>query len=237
MAAVNRMPPIVLIPGAMSTALSWRYQIDILQRNRQIVVPDQHYSLTSINDMARDIAPRLPHRFDLVGWSMGGYIAFELYPLIRDRVRKLILVSTSAQPETKEAHARREKTLQSIEAEGLHAVLSRLFDCDLFDASKIDPHFKKSIVSDAARMGETTLRNQSKAMTSRNDSRASLRAISCEVLVIAGSHDPITPIERSEEIVSLLPRPTLHIVHESGHCSPWEKSEEVNAALQDFLGC
>lgn len=33
----------------------------------------------TIEAMAHDIALRLPPAFDLVGWSMGGYIAFELY--------------------------------------------------------------------------------------------------------------------------------------------------------------
>jgi pimeloyl-ACP methyl ester carboxylesterase len=233
--ASNGPPPIVLIPGAMSSALSWRYQIDAFKRDRQVIVPDQHYSLTSINLMARDIARRLPRRFDLVGWSMGGYVVFELYPLIHHRVRNLILISTNARPESKEAVARREALLSSIDVEGVNAVYAREFDYDLFNASRIDSAFKAAIVEDTVRFGKETLRNQFKAMMSRNDSRLSLKTIKCPALIIAGSNDPVIPAQCSEEIASLVPCATLYLVHECGHCPPWEKTEEVNALMQEFL--
>src|SRR6185312_4811229 len=65
-------PPLVLIPGAMATAVAWRYQISAFRSTREVIVPDQHFALETIQAMAQDIAPRLPPFFDLVGWSMGG---------------------------------------------------------------------------------------------------------------------------------------------------------------------
>jgi pimeloyl-ACP methyl ester carboxylesterase len=85
------------------------------------------------------------------------------------------------------------------------------------------------------RLGEQTLRNQIKAITSRIDARPSLREITSEALVIGGKHDTVTPIECSEEIASLLPHATLHIVNDAGHCAPWERPQEVNRVMHDFL--
>jgi pimeloyl-ACP methyl ester carboxylesterase len=235
MHSANLKTPLVLIPGHTATALSWRYQTEAFQRDRQIVIPEQHYALDSIKDMAQDIAPRLPLRFDLVGWSMGGYIAFELYPLVRENVRKVVLICTSARPESDTALARRAELLKSIEAEDLVGVYMRQFDCNLVDPSRMDTAFKRELVAESVRLGELALRNQIQAIVSRNDSRPSLRNMTCEVMIIAARQDAVTPLECSEEIASALPRGTLHVLDDAGHCCPWEKPAEVNCLLRDFL--
>ena len=219
----------------MATAVAWRFQIDAFTSDRTVVVPDQHYSLTSIKEMARLIAARLPARFDLVGWSMGGYIAFELYPLVRERIRKLVLICTTARPESKEDLRRRAEQLQSVETEGLRKVYARQVSCNLVDPSLVDSAFKEDVVAETVRLGERTLRNQMRAITARSDSRPSLRETTCDTLVIGGIHDTITPVECSEEIASLLPHATLHTVNWAGHCAPWERPREVNTVMRNFL--
>lgn len=236
MSAVERNPPLVLIPGHAATALSWRYQVESLGKDREIIIPDQHYLLSSIQDMARDIAARLPLQFDLAGWSMGGYIVFELHPLVRQRVRKLVFVSTMAGPETTEAGMRRADLLRSVETEGMSTVLLRHFDDNLAHPSRVDRAFKEAIVAESVRLGDTMLRNQIKAIGARRDSRPSLKDITCEVLIIAGREDAITPPECSEEMAALLPQSRLHILDEVGHCSPWEKPQDVNRLMREFLG-
>jgi pimeloyl-ACP methyl ester carboxylesterase len=227
--------PLVLISGAMSTRLAWRNQVEAFGNDHQIVIPDHHYSLTSIQDMARDIAPRLPDYFDLIGWSMGGYIVFELYPLVRERVRKVVLISTSARPEDNDAANRRIKLLKRIEAEGIYSAFAHQIDCNLVDRSLVDAFFRQDLVAEAAGLGKQTLDNQSLAMMSRNDARLSLGHMTCEVLVIAGRYDTVTPLDCSEEIASLLPRAELYIVDNAAHCAPWEKPTEVNNAIRRFL--
>jgi pimeloyl-ACP methyl ester carboxylesterase len=233
--AGERQLPLVLIPGHRGTALSWRYQVEALSSNREIIVPDKHYALTSIEDMAQDIATRLPLRFDLVGWSMGGYIAFELYPLVADRLRKLVLINTSARPESLEARARRAEFLRSMEAKGLGAVCADQFEELMVDPNVVDPEFKKRIVADSVELGESTIRSQVEALMSRNDRRPFLKDIHVPVLVIAGHEDPVTPPECSIEIARAIPNATLHILEQVGHCSPWEQSERVNELMRSFL--
>jgi pimeloyl-ACP methyl ester carboxylesterase len=236
MDTMNRQRPIVLIPGAMSTALSWRYQIDAFAKDREIFIPDQHYSLTSIKDMARDIVRRIPPTFDLVGWSMGGYVAFELYPLVLERVGKLVLINTTARPESEASLQRRAELLKSIEVEDLRTVCRRQLAHDVVNPSRLDANFKEAIITETVTLGKQTFRNQLHAMISRSDARLCLSKVTCEVLIIAGRRDAITPPECSEEMASLLPRAALRIFDEVGHCSPWEIPVEVNSLIRDFLG-
>jgi pimeloyl-ACP methyl ester carboxylesterase len=226
---------LVLIPGFMGTASAWRFQIDAFGGSRPIAIPDEHYSFTSIRDMACHMVERLPPRFDLVGWSMGGYIAIELYPLVRERVRKLALIATSARPESAKALAGRAELLKSVESTGLRAAFMSLINSNLNDPARVATAFIDGILADTANLGEETLRNQLAALISRRDTRPSLGKVECEALIVVGQHDAVTPPECSRELASLLPRASLEIVEEAGHFAPWEKPQAVNGLLQAFL--
>jgi pimeloyl-ACP methyl ester carboxylesterase len=220
----------------MGTALDWRFQVEAFAQEREIIVPDHHYGLTSIRDMAVNITSQLPARFDLVGWSMGGYIVFELFPLVRERVRKVALVHTSAQPETPAARARRQALVKKIDAEGLAPVLRQEISRNMADPSGLEESFKAALVAERLRLGRQVLRNQIVALTTRADARPLLGQICCQCLIVAGDRDPIAPVDRSIEIASLVPNNTLHIFNDVGHCSPWEKTREFNAKLREFFG-
>jgi pimeloyl-ACP methyl ester carboxylesterase len=219
----------------MGTAASWRYQLDAFAEDRLATVPDQHYSLTSIKEMAENIAPRLPRLFDLVGWSMGGYIVFELYPLVRDRVRSLILISTTARGESPDARARRADLAKRLAMKDLWAILREQIDYGIFEPSQVDESFKIEVALESAKLGEQTLHDQIRAISSRRDSRPSLSSVTAKALIIAGRRDPIIPVEESEEIASLLPGSALQILDDVGHCPPWERPTLVNGLMRDFL--
>lgn len=232
---IEEAPALVLIPGFMATASAWRFQVDAFEGNRQIVIPDQHYSLSSIRQMASHMTERLPPSFDVVGWSMGGYIAIELYLLARQRVRKLVLIGTNARPESAKALASRANLLKSVESTGLRAAFANQINLNLYDAARVDGAFIDGITRDISRLGEETFRSQLAALISRRDVRPSLGQVTCEVLVVVGKQDTVTPLECSREIASLLPHASLEVVNEAGHCAPWEKPQVVNNLLQAFL--
>jgi pimeloyl-ACP methyl ester carboxylesterase len=71
---------------------------------------------------------------------------------------------------------------------------------------------------------------------SRPDSRPSLNAIRTPTLAIVGDSDPLTPVGRSEEIVSQIPGSRLVVLPACGHLSPIERPELVSRALEDWLG-
>lgn len=231
----NQALPLVLLPGAMATWVAWRYQIASFAPSRTVMVPEQHYRLTTIQAMAHNIAPRLPAAFDLVAWSMGGYIAFELYPLVRERIRRMILVCTTARPESPESRQRREDLLRTVESEGIRTVYERLLDSNLLDSAALDPEFRKEALTATEKLGEQTLRSQTHAMITRRDSREALRQMQAHTLIVAARHDIVTPPACSIEMASLLPRGTLQIVELAGHVAPWERSEEVNQLMHRFL--
>jgi pimeloyl-ACP methyl ester carboxylesterase len=67
------------------------------------------------------------------------------------------------------------------------------------------------------------------------DLRAMIAAIDVPTLVVAGADDRSTPVERAEEIVSLVPSSTLHVVADSGHFMFMEHPAEVAGVIREFL--
>ena len=226
--------PLVLLSGHMSSAATWEHQVRQLPRQRTVVVPDAHYGLNSIAAMARTIAARIPDRFDLVGWSMGGYIALELYPLVRERIRSLTLISTSARAESRDALIRRAEFLRAVQTSGLHAAFVASLDQMIKEPQRVDAGFRARIISNAVTLGEDVLFSQIKAMIGRNDNRSLLEQIDCDTLVVAATDDDVVPMDYTEEIARHIPRSRLHVVTGTGHCAPWERAAEINDVLANF---
>lgn len=227
--------PLVLLPGHMGTALDWHFQTEALAGERPIIIPDTHFAMTSMRDMASNIVTHLPPRFDLAAWSMGGYIAFELYPLIHDRLRKLALLHTSARPESVVARTRRQGLLHMIKTMGMsHAMANDLDNC-LINPEHLPSDFRNAVLSRKLALGLPVLTQQIRALDSRADSRQMLRQIVSPTLIVSGRRDHIAPVECGVEMAAQLPRSELHVLENAGHCSPWELAPRINALLRDFL--
>lgn len=232
---MSQQVPIVLIPGILSDAVSWRYQFEALSSDREVIVPSGHYGLPSIKEMAVDMARQLPEQFDLVGWSMGGYIAFELYPIAKDRIRRLALISTTARPETDESAKQRAEVVQAVSRKGIRAVWSQLLDKLLREPGRFDAVFKRQVVEAAEKLGEHVLRRQTTAIIERRDLRPTLETMRCETLVVAGENDIVMPLEHSLEINRSMIHSRLHVIGQAGHLSPWEQPEEISGLLRTFF--
>ena len=55
------------------------------------------------------------------------------------------------------------------------------------------------------------------------------------ILLIWGQNDQILPLEQSHDILSAVSRAELHIMEDCGHIPQYEKPEEVNSILAEFL--
>lgn len=71
---------------------------------------------------------------------------------------------------------------------------------------------------------------------SKHDKREALAVLlGCEVLVMVGDSDLITPSVQSEDIIRLLPEAEHVVVQDAGHLLPLEHPDLVNGHLDDLL--
>lgn len=227
--------PLVLLPGRMSTETSWAAQIEAFAPSRPIIVPSRHHRLRSMPAMARAVAEELPERFDLAAWSMGGYIFFELYPAIRDRLRRLVLIATSARPETEASRLARIDGLEQAMNEGLAGVQHQSMAKAVHDMAAVPEGFIERMNASALELGLDALQAQVAAIVARRDQRGLLAQIGCPTLIIVGDQDTVTPVDCALELARGIAGSHLHILSGAGHCPPFERRETVNQLMREFL--
>ena len=169
----------------------------------------------------------------LVGVSMGGYLAFELWRRASERVRALVLVSTRAGGETGESRAGREANLRLLRENGVTA-LWEVLGGKLF-APGTSPDVVARAREIALEQGSQRLAAATEAIRDRPDSRSLLAEITVPVLVVAGEDDRVIPPSESEALARALPDARLELIPGAGHLVPLERPPEFARVLLPFL--
>jgi pimeloyl-ACP methyl ester carboxylesterase len=185
-------------------------------------VPDGPYSMA---DYAADGAALLDDlgwsRCAVVGFSFGGMVAQEFAATFPERVRRLVLMCTSAGGDLGASYPLHEFVLLPLK--------QRLRKMPLLADSRFSHKWLAEHPADAAIAAQVTDRIKAlRSATQLKGERLQLKArsyhdvsdrlqrITCPTFVAAGRYDGLAPVARSEAIVSRMPKAQLH-VYEGGH--------------------
>lgn len=226
--------PIVFIPGLMCTGRIYQHQAETLGQTHPVLLAN-HWSHDSMSGIAKSILDTAPEKFALAGTSMGGYVAFEILRQAPQRVEKLILMSTSAKPDTPERSADRRKQVEGAKKNGLRPGTKALYPKLVHPARHEDAPLLTTFIEMAEHLGVDAFANQIEAIIGRADSRPLLADIKVPALVIAGKDDQLITPDNSEEIASGIKGAKLELVDNCGHMGMIEKPESYTKLLKAFL--
>ena len=176
-----------------------------------------------------------PPTFALVGFSMGGYVAFEILRRAAERVERLALMDTQATPDSAESTKRRRALLEQTKIGRFHGVQRTLLPQLLHRRHINDAAITQPIFDMAQEIGADGFVREQRAIIDRADSRHMLVEIDIPTVVIVGRQDQVTPLPRSQEMAADIADSRLVVLEECGHMSPLEKPAEVTAALRRWL--
>ncbi|WP_265942453.1 alpha/beta fold hydrolase [Dechloromonas sp. A34] len=224
----------LLLPGLLNDASLFTDQIAALSPLGTVEVGDLS-TAGSIAEMAASVLQAATaERFVLLGLSLGGYVAFEIMRQAPERVSGLVLMDTTARPDSAEATAKREELIE-LAATDLDAVteqlLPRLSHPELMNL----PAVRGVIQSMATSLGKEVFERQQRAIMGRPDSRPTLAAINCPTLVICGRDDLITPPELAKEIADGIKHAKLKLIEQCGHLATLDQPAEVSQLLVDWI--
>jgi pimeloyl-ACP methyl ester carboxylesterase len=225
---------LVLLPGLLNTRRVFEQQIEALSDIADCVVPElwRHDTIGAMADAALALAPPT---FALAGFSMGGYVAFEILRRATQRVERLALMDTQATPDSAESTKRRRALLEQIKIGRFHGVQRTLLPQLVHSRRINDATISQPIFDMAQEIGADGFVREQRAIIDRADSRRMLVDIDIPTVVIVGRQDQVTPLPRSEEMAADVANSRLIVLEECGHMSPLEKPAEVTAALRRWL--
>jgi len=239
---------IVFIHGFPYSHTMWKEQIDAFSKNYYCVAydirglgqssaGDGQFTMESFVDDLETIIDELKlEKPILCGLSMGGYISLRALERFSDKFSAVILCDTKPEADNNEGKVKRSAAIKKINTEGLDPFTKE------FISNCFGDHFKQNQKNEL----ENTIEASSKfdpvgvkgcliAMLSRTDTTASLEKIKIPALVICGEQDALTPPDVMKSMAEKIKVAEFIVIKNSGHMSPIENPEEVNAAISAFL--
>lgn len=227
--------PVILIGGQLLNSELWTHQVAALRAAGHAVMIADHQQDDTIAQMARRLLDAAPERFALVGFAMGGFVAFEVMRTARERVARMALIGTLARNDGPEQTARRQGYIDLVEGGNFAEVIEERIPM-LFSPAMRDNHTLLSIARRmAADTGPATFLRQQHAIMNRVDSRPDLKDMTVPTLLLWGHADGITTRAYQDEMLDRLPNARLEVLPHAGHLSTLEQPDAVNRSLLRWL--
>ena len=236
--------PLLLLHGLTSNSAMFYREIEFFKDDRRIIALDSRGHGNSsrpgaytLQDHIEDAGALLSHlkldAVDVLGVSMGSYIAQGLAIQQAEKVKKLILVATksygrqSSMAELFERHADTFDGLNMLEK--FAASSSYIY----YNQSLIDEWLRKT----AEQSRQLTMQEQITASEALKefDFRDQLFQITAETLVISGKFDGLNPSEKGRETAVAVPDATFMEFKRSGHAPNVEQPRLFLGIAENFL--
>jgi len=241
--------PVVLISGLGADAHFWYKQVSALARAFMVIALDNRDTSRSamasgpysIRDMAEDVKDLLDaievDSAHVVGASLGGFIAQEFALAYPQRARRLVLCCTSfggphavpIPPETLVVLMNRTGDPER----DLRAFLPVQIATDYLEthAAEVDAYVAWRVSH--PQPPEAYQRQLAAAAGHNTEDR--LGRLQVPVLILHGALDRVVPAANAALLAQRLPRARLHIFPDAGHLFLWERADESNRLIMQFL--
>jgi pimeloyl-ACP methyl ester carboxylesterase len=218
-----------LIPGTLCNENVWSILAPYLKHDFELVyltIPrDKNFDEIAnyYNETLTD------ERLNLVGFSLGGYIATHFALMFPQRVEKLFIISNSSTSLPKKEISKRSNTLNFIRFFGFKKP-NRSMIADLFDKETQTKDRINIMMEMVLTQGESELLSQYRNTTQRADLATELNLLSVPICFYYSQSDPLV---NPTWFATLTAKPSLNIVSTqgTGHMLPLEKPTELVALI------
>ena len=223
-----------MVPGMMCDERIFSPQIEALSQNLEVTIADIS-NFSSVRELASDVLKKAPKSFSLLGHSMGGIVAMEIYSQEPNRIEKLILMDTNPKAELDEVKLKREPQIKDVSEGKLLEVMRDEMKPNYLAESENKTNVLNVCMDMALNLGPDVFINQSRALQSRLDQQNTIQSIKIPVLIMCGSEDKLCPVERHEMMHNMISDSDLKIINNAGHMPTLEQPRETTEVLKEWL--
>lgn len=247
--------PLMLLHGFTGDSSTWTPFCATLGKHAKLIIPDiighgksespNQLNRYKIESAAKDLAGILDTlgvvKIDLMGYSMGGRLALTFAILYPERVRNLILESStpglSAKSEREERCMRDEKLAHFITEKGMNNFVDYWENIPLFTSmTSLPPEAKSAIRRQRLANSPQGLANSLRGMGTGSQPSwwEHLKQLECRVLLLTGSKDDkFCGIAAKMHLV--LKNSSWVTVQNSGHAIHVEEKEKFGTIVSECL--
>jgi aminoacrylate hydrolase len=237
--------PLLLIAGTASDGASWGPLLPLLPDRQLILIDNRGSGQTRVegpielSDMVDDCAALLDHLglgpVDVIGHSLGGYLALCLAARYPDKVARVVtLAAGTISPKTRVLFRDLSRLYFTIPPEDWFRLLYQW----LFS----EPAFRdENAIAAMAAASTGYVHRQSPGDFARQVAAidrpqpVDLSAIKCDVLAVSGELDLLAPPGAVEELHGRIPNFAHESIATAAHSIHWEAPQAVARAITGFL--
>ena len=223
-----------MVPGMMCDERIFSPQIEELSQNLAVTIADIS-NFSSVSELASDVLKKTPKSFSLLGHSMGGIVAMEMYSQEPNRIEKLILMDTNPKAELDEVKLKREPQIREVNKGKLLEVMRDEMKPNYLAESENKRSVLNVCMDMALTLGPDVFINQSRALQTRADQQNTIQSIKIPVLIMCGSEDKLCPVERHEMMHNMISDSDLKIINNAGHMPTLEQPRETTEVIKEWL--
>ncbi|RZS94606.1 alpha/beta fold hydrolase [Cecembia calidifontis] len=246
----NGAETIVFSHGLLWSHKMFESQIDFFKKKYTVMAYDHRgqgqsevtegpYDMDMLTQDALELIDQIAGKpVHFVGLSMGGFVGMRLAARYPDKIKSLILLETSANPEPVE-NLPKYKFLNGIVKwfgvipKVAKEVMKIMFAQSWLENPKNKEAYKKWIKE--LQSNKRSITRSVEAVIYRKGVEEEIRNIQCPTMVVVGDEDVATKPEKAKFIQMSIPNAVLHMVPGAGHSSCIEKPDEINKLISEWL--
>ncbi len=258
-AVAGEGPPVILLHGFGGEIWVWEKQVAALSMRHRLYIPDllgygysdrpevEYTVALSIDSMRQFMDQVGLRRASLIGNSMGGGIAWAFALTYPERVDRLVLIDSTPPDVVHEVRnpsfrwllAIRNVPLLPYLGVAFHTrgmlratLMEMVFDDRLITDAVVERQYRIGRIAGTARVMTSTVRHAEEL----NRYEGALGTLVKPTLIIWGEQDEVFPPAVGRKLQKLIKGSELLAIKGSGHIPMWERPDETNQTILDFLG-
>jgi 3-oxoadipate enol-lactonase len=245
--ATGQGEPLLFIHGLASNGRSWKKQVPVFSQKYQVITldirghgrsdkPIEPYSIKLFAADALELLKKLGiGSAHVVGFSMGGMIAFQLAVDAPELVKSLVGVNCVPEGSIRSFNNGVEcfKQMLWLPFNGKHKHSNNGDGSELDSLDPEEVKVYRSLLQRMAVKNKLAYANSFRAII-RWSVVGQLNTIKCPTLMITSDED-FVPVSVKEDYASKIPCSELVVISNSRHGAPRERTEEFNNILLDFI--
>jgi pimeloyl-ACP methyl ester carboxylesterase len=223
-----------ILPGTMCTESMFREQISYLKNQNINVEFVQFRTEKTISEMVETTLKKMNNiPGNVLGFSMGGMVSLALAKKKPKLVLRLALLSSNCHKDLPERQASRNALIAQAKTTTVGKVINESFLPNYLFNQNQEHH--ELITSMAETLGIDCFEAQLVALSTREDTLAVLKNLTCPILIISGNNDQLCTAEHQLFMHNNCTNSDLVLLADCGHFPSLERSVSVSRNIENWL--